>query len=437
MKISIFGLGYVGTIGIGCLAQDGHEVIGVDITAEKVAAISNGNSPIVEIQIDDLIAKYYSLGRISATTNAQHAIKNTDVSFICVGTPSTDNGHLDLRAVFNVAKEIALGLKEKESFHTIVVRSTVLPGTHAKLTKVIEDYSAKKADRDFTVVLNPEFLREGCAVADYYTPPFTLIGTNNPEAIEIMEEIYKTINAPFLVTEVEIAELMKFVNNSFHAFKITFANEIGNICKKLHIDSHKLMEIFCLDKKLNLSEYYLKPGFAYGGSCLPKDLKALQTIAHDLYLSSPVLENVDRSNEHQKQLVFEQIIQFDKKRIGFLGLSFKAGTDDLRYSPIIDIIERLVGKGFEIGIFDRNVQLSKLIGANRRFILERIPLISQFITDDPEQFINSSDVIVITNREKEFQKILTKVPQDKIIYDLVNLNLPNRSKLKNYIGLAW
>lgn len=437
MKVSIFGLGYVGSVGLGCLAQEGHDVIGVDINVEKVTAINNGKSPIIEVQIDNIISKYHKLGRIKATTDGQKAIKYSDVSFICVGTPSTNNGHLDHDVVFNVTEEIAKGIKGKKNFHTIVIRSTVFPGTNEKATKIIEDISTKKANDDFAIVSNPEFLREGSAVTDYYTPPYTLIGTNSSQAVEIIKEIYKTIDAPFIATDIKIAELMKFVNNTFHAYKVIFANEIGNICKSLHIDSHKLMEIFCMDKKLNLSDYYLKPGFAYGGSCLPKDLKALKTIAHDFYLNSPVLENIDRSNEQQKQHVFDQILQLDKKRIGFLGISFKAGTDDLRYSPIIDIVERLIGKGFEICVFDRNVQLAKLIGANREYILNKIPLISQFITDNPAQLINDSDVIVITNKEKEFKEILDHIPEEKIIYDLVNFDFENRSRRKNYIGLAW
>ena len=437
MKISIFGLGYVGCVSLGCLAQEGHKVIGVDTNAEKVATLNKGIAPIIEAQIGEVIAKQQQAGHIQATLDGQLAARETDVSFICVGTPSTHNGHLDYHAIFQVAKEIAKGIRDKNSFQTIVIRSTVLPGTNQKASALIEKHSNRKANRDFAVVSNPEFLREGTAVHDYYTPPYTLIGTDSPQAVEVMREIYRSIEAPFISTQVNVAEMMKFVSNSFHAFKITFANEVGNICKSLGIDTHKLMEIFCLDTKLNLSGYYLKPGFAYGGSCLPKDLKALITMAHDFYLTSPVLENIDRSNEHQKQHVFDQIIQMGKKKIGFLGLSFKAGTDDLRYSPIVDIMERLIGKGFKISIFDRNVQLAQLIGANKEYILNKIPLISHFITDDPSQLINESEIIIVTNKENEFAEILAQVPENKTIFDLVNLDFPNRGTRKNYIGLAW
>lgn len=437
MKISVYGLGYVGSVGLACLAQEGHEVLGVDTNEDKVNAINNGISPIVEAQVNDMIAKNKALGRIKATHDGKLAARQTEVSFICVGTPSKNNGHLDFSAIFQVAEEIARGIKDKSTFHVIVIRSTVLPGTNAKTVKIIEKFSQKKAHLDFAVVSNPEFLREGTAVYDYYTPPYTLVGSNNPKAVGIMREIYKTIEAPFVVADIKIAELMKLVNNSFHAYKIVFANEIGNICKSLNVDSHQLMEIFCMDKKLNLSDYYLKPGFAYGGSCLPKDLKALITIAHDQYLSSPVLENIDRSNELQKQQVFEYLLGLGKRRIGFLGISFKEGTDDLRYSPIIDIIERLIGKGFQVSIYDRNVQLAQLIGTNKEYILNKIPLISTLITNDPAKLVRDSEVIIITNKENEFTTIANQIPKDKIIYDLVNLDFPSRAKHKNYVGVAW
>jgi len=250
-----------------------------------------------------------------------------------------------------------------------------------------------------------------------------------------MEEIYKDIHAPFITAEIRVAEMMKYVNNAFHALKITFANEIGNICKKLDIDSHRLMEIFCLDRKLNLSPYYLKPGFAYGGSCLPKDLKALKTVARDLYIDCPVLENIERSNEIQKKMVLERILAFDRRSVGFLGLSFKAGTDDLRNSPIVDIIEQLIGKGFKVRIFDRNVRLSQLIGANREYILQKIPYISQFIIDDPFEIINHSDIIVVVNKEKEFKDILEKIDGSKQVFDLVNLDYERNTD--TYHGISW
>jgi GDP-mannose 6-dehydrogenase len=437
MNISIFGLGYVGCVGMACLAEIGHSVVGIDVSKNKVDLINLGKSPIIEEQLSDMIQNQRGLGRIKATQDAITAIKETDVSFICVGTPPTTNGHLDLSVVLKVAEEIGRGLKEKENFHVVVIRSTVLPGTNEKVLNILQKTSGKIADQDFTVVSNPEFLREGTAIQDYYKPPFTLIGSSNSKAIPVMKEIYSKIEAPFIVTDVKVAELIKYVNNAFHALKITFGNEIGNICKKLRIDSHKVMDIFCMDTKLNLSPYYLKPGFAYGGSCLPKDLKALNTIAHDLYLRCPILENIEVSNEFQKNLVLNEIIAFGKQKIGFLGLSFKAGTDDLRSSPIVDILETLLGKGYEVKIYDHNIQLSQLIGSNREFIYQRIPFISRFMTDDIKEVVEQSEVIVVVNKEKEFKTIINDSYHNKIIYDLVNVGLDNREKKVNYIGVSW
>jgi len=362
---------------------------------------------------------------------------NSEISIICVGTPSTDNGHLNLGAIFNVAKDIGTALKKKDSFHVIVIRSTVLPGTNEKVAQIIENASGKKIDSSFAVVSNPEFLREGTAVNDYFNPAHTIVGSKNDKAIELVKEMYKGIKAPFITTDVVIAELIKYVNNAFHAYKIVFANEIGNICKKLNIDSHKLMSIFCQDTKLNISPYYLKPGFCYGGSCLPKDLKALKTIAHDNYLDCPSLESIEKSNELHKKVVLDQIIQFDKRKIGFLGLSFKGGTDDLRNSPIIDIVEILLGKGFDIRIFDKNVHIAKLVGANREYILKKIPYISKFIVSDEREIMEHSDVYIVVNVEDEYRRILEKVPMDIIIYDLANIDFGNKKQLPNYTGIAW
>lgn len=437
MNISIFGLGYVGCVGLGCLARNGHRVIGVDLNTTKIDFINKGKSPIVENELDGMISEEHKMGKISATNDCLHAVKNSDVSFICVGTPSTDNGHLKLDSIFRVAEEIGRGIKEKEDFHVVVIRSTVLPGTNKIVSKIIEEASGKECDKSFATVSNPEFLREGSAVKDYYTPPYTLLGSTNDEAIRKMKKIYEGIDSPIIATDIEIAEIIKYVSNAFHALKVTFANEIGNICKKVGVDSHKLMDIFCLDKKLNISPYYLKPGFAYGGSCLPKDLKALRTIAHDAYLDCPVLESIEKSNEYQKKLVYDRILQEEKEKVGFLGLSFKAGTDDLRDSPIIDIIERLLGKGFDVRIYDKNVHLSKLMGANKEYILKKIPYVSKFITDDPDEVIQGSDVIIVVNNEAEFGDMLDGVPEDKIIYDLVNINSGKGFKNKNYIGINW
>jgi GDP-mannose 6-dehydrogenase len=437
LQISVFGLGYVGSVSLACLAQSGHVIIGVDISQSKVDLINRGESPIIEKDMGRIIKAQRQKGKISATADVKSAILQTEVSFICVGTPSTKQGHLNLDGIFGVARDIAGALARKRGFHVVVIRSTVLPGTNQKITELIERTSNKKSGKDFTVVSNPEFLREGTAVQDFDNPPYTLIGTADARGMESMKRVYKYIDAPLVQVDTKIAELIKYVNNSFHALKICFANEIGSICKALDIDSHRLMEAFCLDTKLNISPSYLKPGFAYGGSCLPKDLGALCAIAHDHYLKCPVLENIESSNENHKNRVLEDIVGFGKQKIGFLGLSFKEGTDDLRSSPIVDILEKLLGKGFDIKIFDRSVSLAKLVGGNKDYIMQRIPFISRFLADDISEVISQSDVIVIVNKENGFRGALGKIAKDKAVLDLVNLDFRGRKTLGNYHGVSW
>ncbi|MDQ8204985.1 UDP-glucose/GDP-mannose dehydrogenase family protein [Pelagicoccus sp. SDUM812003] len=397
LRISIFGLGYVGCVGIGCLASQGHTMIGVDRQQSKVDFINSGKATIIEKDIDGLMEQQYQAGRVSASTDSKKAVLESEVSFICVGTPSTSQGHLNLNAIYKVAEEIGAALKEKNAQHVVAVRSTVLPGTCEKVAAIIAEHSGKAEGIDFAVVSNPEFLREGSAIKDYRNPPFTLIGCQHDWAVETMRKVYAELDAPFLPVAVPLAEMMKYVCNSFHALKITFANEVGNICDTLGIDGRQLMEIFCKDTKLNISPAYLKPGFAYGGSCLPKDLKALRTIAHDNYLKSPVLHAIESSNEYQKDLALNKIMEAGKRKLGFIGLAFKAGTDDLRESPIVEVIEKLLGKGYEISIYDPHVHISQLTGANKEYIQSKIPYISRFITNDLDEVINASEVLVSVN----------------------------------------
>jgi GDP-mannose 6-dehydrogenase len=434
MNISIFGLGYVGCVSIGCLANNGHKVIGVDVSKTKVDLINSGNATIIEKDIDVIIKQQYELGRISATTDYNFAVKNSDISVICVGTPSAENGHLDLRYIRKTAQEIGASLKDKNSFHIVVIRSTVMPGTNEEVGRIIAETSGKKRNVHFTVVSNPEFLREGSAVEDYYNPSVTVIGGDHEEAVSTIKEMYKEIDAPFAVVDIKVAEIIKYVNNSWHALKITFANEVGNIAKKLGIDSHSLMNIFVMDTRLNLSPYYMKPGFAYGGSCLPKDLKGLRTIAHDHYLSTPVLDAIENSNLNQKQIAFHMITSKGKKNIGILGLSFKKGTDDLRYSPIVEVAEMLFGKGYHILIHDEKVNLSKITGTNKEYIDHHIPHLSELIRGDLEEVINASDVLVVTQKDQKYSEALAD-RKDKIIIDLVRLS--NTGSLQNYEGICW
>jgi GDP-mannose 6-dehydrogenase len=367
MKISIFGLGYVGCVSMGCLAKNGHTLVGVDINSYKVELINNGKPTIIEKEIDILIEKYHKKGQITATENYMEAVLNTDMAFICVGTPSLPTGQLNLEYVFNTARQIGEALKEKTSFFVIAIRSTVFPGTNANVVEIVEQISGKKANIDFAVVSNPEFLREGSAVEDYYNPALTVVGAENEKAIEMMHEVYAEIDAPFVATDIRAAEMIKYVNNAFHALKISFANEVGNIAKAIGVDAFKVMELFKMDNRLNISPAYFNPGMAYGGSCLPKDLKGLSTISHDNYIKAPVMEAIGESNELQKQRVIDIIEKKGKRKVGLLGLAFKKGTDDLRFSPSVVLAESLLGKGYSLKVYDKNVHLAKVGWCQQKF----------------------------------------------------------------------
>lgn len=435
MDISIFGLGYVGCVSLGCLARNGHNVIGVDVNRVKIDQINSGKATIIEKDIDELIRDGHRQGRILATLDVAEALRQTELSIIAVGTPSSEKGHLDLQYVFKVSESIGKALQMKDSFHIIAIRSTIMPGTCEKITDIIENTSGKKRDMDFAVVDNPEFLREGTAVNDYYNPPLTLIGSENSKAAEKVAGLYRTLPGEVIITDTRIAELMKYVNNTFHALKISFGNEIGNICYELGIDSHKVMEIFCKDTQLNISPYYLKPGFAYGGSCLPKDLKGLQTLAHDLYIEVPLIDSINKTNEIQIQRAIKLIYRYWNKKLGFLGLSFKAGTDDLRNSPAVSVIEALLGKGCDISIYDKNINLAMLTGTNKDYIDSRIPHLATLLKDNPAKLIDESDVIIINTKEPEFMNLTAEI-NNKIIIDFVRLNEKLISK-SNYIGINW
>jgi GDP-mannose 6-dehydrogenase len=435
MNISIFGLGYVGCVSLGCLAKNGHNVIGVDTNLSKVEQINSGKATIIEKDIDIIIAEQRSAGHISATTDIALAIKGSEISIIAVGTPSTDKGHLNLQYIFNVAENIGEALKLKDKFHIIAIRSTIMPGTCDKFAAIVERISGKKRNEGFAIVDNPEFLREGTAVQDYYNPPLTLIGSDNKEAAEMVAELYRQLPGEIIIADLKVAEIMKYINNTYHALKISFGNEIGNICSELGIDSHKVMEIFCKDKQLNISPYYFKPGFAYGGSCLPKDLKGLRTLAHDLYIDVPVIDSIDKTNEIQIQRAVKLIYKHWDKKLGFLGLSFKAGTDDLRNSPAVSVIEALLGKGCDIVIYDNNINLARLTGTNKEFIDSRIPHLSSLLVNDPSQLIKDCDVIVINNKEPEFNRLLAGV-NNKTIIDFVRMDEIAVSK-NNYVGINW
>ncbi len=434
MVISIFGLGYVGCVSLGCLAKDGNKVIGVDIESNKVDLVNKGLPTIIESEIAEIISEKHSEGMISATTDYRTAVMQSDVSMVCVGTPTTEQGHLDMKSIFAVARQIGEVLREKESFHTIVIRSTVQPGTNAKVGQIIAEISGKKSNEAFGVVSNPEFMREGSAVEDYYNPGIVLLGSDCERPLNIVKEIYKHIDAPIEITDIGVTEIIKYLNNTFHALKVVFANEVGNICKKAGIDSHKVFDIFCRDKKLNISAKYLRPGFAYGGSCLPKDLSALTTLAHDYYLKCPVISAIEESNSIQKDIAFNMVLATDKRKIGVIGLSFKPGTDDLRYSPSVNLVERLLGKGYAIKIYDKHVFCSKLTGTNKAYIDKHIPHLKELITDNLEAVIDDSDVLVVTHDYDELSRFGEKISHKSVV-DLVRIKEVVSGH--NYEGICW
>jgi len=434
MKIAIFGLGYVGCVSLGCLANNGHSVIGVDISDFKVDLINSGRPTIVEKDIDELISKYRKEGSITATKDHTRAVKESEVAFICVGTPSLPTGQLNLNQIYKTAEQIGNGLKGKDSFYTIVIRSTVIPGTNEKVGKIIEQFSGKIRNSHFAVVSNPEFLREGTAVNDYYNPSMTVIGTENQFAFELLETIYSQVKAPVIKTDVGVAEMIKYVNNSFHALKIAFANEVGIIAKTLGTDSKKLMDLFVLDNKLNISPAYFKPGMGYGGSCLPKDLKGLSTIAYDNYLKTPLLNSIDESNNIHNNRAFDLVEKFKSKKVGIIGLAFKKGTDDLRYSPAVELVEKLTGKGYSVKIFDKNVVISKLFGSNKSYIEEKLPHISVLLTDSLEDVLNDSETVVLVHKLSEVTEMKHRL-KDKNIVDLAGY--VEFGELPNYEGIAW
>jgi GDP-mannose 6-dehydrogenase len=437
MKISVFGLGYVGAVSAACFAKEGHEVIGVDVSRTKVDIINSGNSPIIEAGINELINQMVDENRLRATTDVDEAIENSSVSMVCVGTPSNDNGSLKLDYVERVSQQIGEAISQKSGGHTVVMRSTMLPGTIEKLVKpTLEEYSGKKAGEDFDVCINPEFLREGTSIKDFYAPPFTIIGADSAQSGELLGRLYEKIDAPLYVTSVKVAEMVKYSCNCFHGLKVSFANEIGNICKEMSIDSHEVMEIFSKDTKLNLSPYYLKSGFAFGGSCLPKDLRALQYKAKELDVKVPVLEAALTSNLLQIERAVQMIVKTGKKKIGVLGFAFKAGTDDLRESPVVSVIERLIGKGYDIKLYDREVSVAKLVGANKEYIEREIPHISNLMANEIDEVLNHAEVILIGNSAKEFQEIEPKLRKEQMVVDLVRI-FGKRTSDENYQGICW
>ncbi len=439
MKVSVFGLGYVGSVSGACLAQLGHEVIGVDANPAKVAMINQGQPPVIEAGLSELLASVTQSGAFRATEVWQDAIAASDVALVCVGTPSSPNGSLSTELVQRVSEQIGAALADHDGYFVVAVRSTVLPGTVERLViPALEAKSGKVAGRDFGVCMVPEFLREGTSVKDFFSPPRTVIGEFDCRSGQTVAALFDGIEAPLIRTRISVAESLKYADNCFHALKVTFANEIGNICKAADCDSHEVMKIFCLDTKLNLSPYYLKPGFAFGGSCLPKDLRALTYHAHSLDVATPLLDSILVSNKKQVERVTTLLQKYKGRSLGFLGLSFKHGTDDLRESPILEVIETMIGKGFQVGIYDEYVSIARLVGANKEYIQKEIPHVSSLMRSSAQELVGDSDVIVVSNNSEEFREVLSKAMRpDQVIVDLVRI-VDDREALKGeYHGICW
>jgi GDP-mannose 6-dehydrogenase len=438
MKISIFGLGYVGAVSLACLARDGHEVTGVDIDQSKLDLIAAGKSPIVEAGIIELVRDVVASGRVHVTASAEDAISATDLSFVCVGTPSRPNGSQSLDALTRLAEQIGDALKNKDEHHTIVVRSTVQPGTVEKsVIPIIEEYSGKSAQKDFSVCFQPEFLREGCSVSDYDNPPMTVVGVTNERAAEQLRSVFGDLPCKFIETDIRTAETLKYACNTFHALKISFANEIGRVCQALGSDSHRVMELLCEDKQLNISSTYLRPGFAFGGSCLPKDLRALLYLAKSHDVEVPMLAGMVPSNRLHVEHAAKMILERGERSIGLIGLSFKSGTDDLRESPLVDLVEHLIGKGMNLKIYDPEVRISRLIGANKRYIEDVVPHIGSLMCDTVEEAMEGAAIVIVGLSGNEIMDELHKhARENQFILDLVGV--PDPELLNGECrGICW
>jgi GDP-mannose 6-dehydrogenase len=438
VKISVFGLGYVGCVSAACFAAQGHDVVGVDVNPVKIDLIASGQAPVVEERIGELTAEAVRSGKLRATGDVKEAVGATDVSLVCVGTPSAPNGSLSTEYLERVAEEIGAALADKTGWHTVVFRSTMLPGTCTDLLiPILEKASGRTAGVDFGVAVNPEFLREGTSVRDFFEPPKTVIGELDTTSGDIVAGLYEGLPGDVFRVPVAVAEMAKYADNAFHGLKISFANELGAICQALGLDSHRVMDVFLADRKLNISPAYLRPGFAFGGSCLPKDLRGLVYAARRADVSVPLLSHVLPSNEEHLRRAFDMVTASGRRRIGLFGLSFKPGTDDLRESPLVELAERLLGKGYDLRIYDANVSLSRLLGANRDYIDGRLPHLGDLLTSSAEEVLAHAEVCVIGTKDPAVLSALENAGERTII-DLVRLpDAETRRAQPGYVGLAW
>lgn len=438
-SVSVFGLGYVGSVTAVCLGHRGNRVLGVDVNPAKVEMLNSGRSPILEPGLEKILTECHQASRLHATTDALKAVMASDISFVSVGTPSQRNGKLDLSGIEHVCRQIGEAIGQKNSFHWVVLRSTVLPGTIDQVVvPSLEAHSGKKAGLEFGVCFAPEFLREGSAVGDFFEPPFTILGSAHTEKIEPLRELFRWVPGPHYETSASTAEMVKYICNAFHALKVGFVNEIGTLSRELGVDTELAIQIFTSDTRLNISTAYLKPGFAFGGSCLPKDLRALIYRAKELDLHLPLIESLLPSNTEHIERVIQTIMHTGKRKIGVLGLSFKPGTDDLRESPLVHLVKRLLGEGCQLQIWDENVSLGRLIGSNRQFIEEFIPHIGSLLSPNLSEVVNQSDVILVGTKAVEKTSLASILRPGQIVVDLVNLEKLRRyDGPEKYLGVCW
>jgi GDP-mannose 6-dehydrogenase len=428
-------MGYVGCVSAACLANDGHVVTGIEVDGLKVKMINDGKSPIIEPGLQEAIEQAIHSRRLRATVNDAGP---AEISIVCVGTPSNENGSLQLDYIKRVARQIGRYVRQVDTYHVVNIRSTVLPGTiEAIVIPLIEEHSQKSAGVHFGICMNPEFMREGASIHDFHNPPFTLIGELDEQSGGVVAKMYEGLEAPLLRSSIRVAEMIKYACNSFHALKVSFANEIGNLCKRLNLDSHEVMDIFCKDQKLNLSPYYLKPGFAFGGSCLPKDLRALLYKARELDLELPILSSILKSNANQIDAAYDMVKKTGMRNVGILGLSFKPGTDDLRESPMVEFIEKLLGKGYRLSLYDREVSLARVFGSNKKYIESIIPHISSLMKDSAAEVVDNSQVIIFGKKCKEYEDLASRIAHDKFIIDLARIASNQQERNGRYAGICW
>ena len=439
MKIAVFGLGYVGTVTAACLAEKGHSILGVEVDSVKLEKLRQGQSPVIEKGLDDLIRKGIQSKRIRVTTDSTEAIRKSDMAIVCVGTPCNADGSQNTDTIKLVAAKIGSALKNIPECYPIIIRSTLVPGTvSGSLIPILEAESGKKVDRDFDVCLNPEFMREGSAINDFYDPPLIIVGVRRPEAANQVIELHKSPDAPCFVISIETAEMIKCTCNAFHALKVAFANEIGSLSKKFDIDGREIMDILCADRKLNIAAAYLEPGFAFGGSCLPKDLKALVYHAGLLSCETPLLRSIIPSNNLHIERTLQLVADTGRRSIGLLGLSFKPGSDDLRESPLVALAKLILDKGFDLKIFDEDVQPGNLLGSNQRFILDQIPRLLEYMVESAEELFSCSELVIVGKQSAEIlESLRNEIRDDLFLVDLVGISDSKIRERKNYSGICW